>query len=146
MAQAKKRVFVSFDFDHDKVLKDFIVGQARNEDSPFEVADWSMKEAAPEREWEEEAQRRINRCDVVIVMLGRFTYKAPGVLREVRMAREAAKPIYQIIGYRDTEVDSRPQLGFATHSVPIRDSIPSPVPNAGRLLRWNWDNLKRILS
>lgn len=25
---AKKRVFVSFDFDNDKVLKDFIIGQA----------------------------------------------------------------------------------------------------------------------
>jgi hypothetical protein len=34
---AKKRVFVSFDFDNDKVLKDFIVGQSRLPDSPFEV-------------------------------------------------------------------------------------------------------------
>ena len=33
----KKRVFVSFDFDHDRVLKDFIIGQARLPDSPFEV-------------------------------------------------------------------------------------------------------------
>ena len=28
----KKRVFVSFDFDNDKVLNDFITGQARNPD------------------------------------------------------------------------------------------------------------------
>ena len=119
-------MFASFDFDHDKALKDLIVGQARNKDSPFEVADWSMKEAAPQREWEEEAQRRINRCDVVIVMLGRFTYRAPGVLKEVRMARKAEKPIYQIIGHPGTH--------------------PTRVPNAGRLLRWNWDNLKRILA
>ena len=31
----KKPVFVSFDFDHDRVLKDFILGQAKLQDSPF---------------------------------------------------------------------------------------------------------------
>lgn len=36
---AKKKVFVSFDFDNDKTLKDFIIGQAKLEDSPFEVSD-----------------------------------------------------------------------------------------------------------
>lgn len=33
---AKKKVFVSFDFDNDKTLKDFIIGQAKLADSPFE--------------------------------------------------------------------------------------------------------------
>ena len=32
----KKRVFVSFDYDHDRDLKDLLIGQARNENSPFE--------------------------------------------------------------------------------------------------------------
>ncbi len=44
----KKKVFVSFDFDHDNRLKDFIIGQARNPASPFDVADHSLKEAAPQ--------------------------------------------------------------------------------------------------
>ena len=34
---AKKRAFVSFDFDNDPALKDFVIGQARLPDSPFEV-------------------------------------------------------------------------------------------------------------
>ena len=46
--KSKKAVFVSFDFDNDRVLKDFIVGQSRLDDSPFEVIDHSLKEAAPE--------------------------------------------------------------------------------------------------
>jgi hypothetical protein len=125
MAQLKK-VFVSFDFDNDKALKVFIIGQSKLPDSPFEVADWSMKEAAPRLTWEEEAQGRINRSDVVIVMVGDTTYKAPGVLKEVKMAREANKPIYQIIGYKDAN--------------------PTPVPNGGRLLRWNWENLKKLFQ
>jgi hypothetical protein len=125
MAQLKK-VFVSFDFDNDKALKDMMIGQAKLPDSPFEVADWSMKEAAPQRSWEDEARARINRSDVVIVMVGNSTYRSPGVLKEVRMAREANKPIYQIIGYKDAN--------------------PTPVPDGGRLLRWNWENLKKLFQ
>ena len=44
---SKKKTFVSFDFDNDRVLKDFIIGQARLPDSPFDVVDTSLKEAAP---------------------------------------------------------------------------------------------------
>jgi len=52
----RKRVFVSFDFDNDKNLKDFIIGQSKLPDSPFEVVDTSMKEAAPERDWLSKAE------------------------------------------------------------------------------------------
>jgi len=31
---AKPRVFISFDYDHDLDLKNLLVGQARNDDSP----------------------------------------------------------------------------------------------------------------
>lgn len=123
---AKKRAFVSFDFDSDKVLKDFIIGQAKLPDSPFEVADWSMKEAAPERNWEREAEARIKRSDIVIVMVGKQTHRASGVLKEVAMARRNGVPIVQVIGYRDAS--------------------PTAVPNAGRLYRWDWENLKKIFS
>lgn len=49
------RLFVSFDFDRDRVLRDFVVGQVRLPGSPYEVEDWAMKEAARERSWEAEA-------------------------------------------------------------------------------------------
>ena len=122
----KTSVFVSFDFDNDKKLKDFIIGQSRLSDSPFEVIDHSMKEAAPERYWEIEAEKRIKRSEVILVMVGSFTYKAPGVLKEVDIAREYDKKIVQIIGYKDGNY--------------------KPVPNAGRLYSWNWENLKNILQ
>jgi hypothetical protein len=72
---AKKRVFVSFDFDNDKTLKEFIVGQARNPDSPFEIVDTSLKEAAPMKTWEEKARAAIKRSDIVLIMVGPQTYK-----------------------------------------------------------------------
>lgn len=36
---AKVPVFISFDYDHDVTLKEFIVGQAKLKDSPFEIDD-----------------------------------------------------------------------------------------------------------
>jgi len=122
----KKRVFVSFDFDNDKSLKDFIIGQSRLPDSPFEVIDTSMKEAAPERDWLDRAETKIKGSDMVLVMVGPQTHKAPGVLKEISLARKWNIPIVQVIGYKDGNY--------------------TPVPDAGRLYSWNWDNLKKILS
>ncbi len=122
----KKRAFFSFDFDEDQNLKNHMVGQMKLPSSPFEGADWSMKEAAPQRDWEREAESRINRSDVVVVLVGPKTYRAPGVLKEVAIARRLGKPIVQIIGYRD--------------------SHPISVPNAGRVLRWTWSNMTNVLS
>jgi len=55
MPTRKRRVFVSFDFDNDRTLREFIVGQARLPDSPFVIEDWSLKEAAPQVSWETQA-------------------------------------------------------------------------------------------
>lgn len=41
---AKKRTFISFDYDHDNDLKNLLIGQAKNSDSPFEIMDMSIKE------------------------------------------------------------------------------------------------------
>jgi hypothetical protein len=59
-------------------------------------------------------------------MVGEKTHKAPGVLAEVAMAREENKKIVQIIGYKDGNY--------------------TPVPNAGTLYSWNWQNLKNLLG
>ena len=124
MTNTKPKVFISFDFDNDKFLRNSIVGQAKLSNSPFEMSDWSMKEAAPQRDWEARAKARISRSDMVIVIVGPKTHKASGVLKEIKMARDLNKPIYQVIGYKSGNY--------------------TPVPNAGRLYRWNWENLKNL--
>lgn len=60
-------------------LKDFIIGQAKLADSPFEVSDHSLKEAAPEKDWEAKARAAISRADKFVVMLGPKTRFASGV-------------------------------------------------------------------
>ena len=89
----KKKVFISFDFDNDKTLKDFIIGQAKLSDSPFDVSDFSLKEAAPEKDWLDKARAAITRSEVFIVMLGPKTKKASGVLKEVKLANDLKKPM-----------------------------------------------------
>ena len=124
---AKKRVFVSFDFDNDRALKEFILGQAKLSDSPFAVVNMSLKEAAPERDWVAKARTAISRSDAVIVMLGPKTKSARGVLKEIALAQVLKRPMFQVIGYRD---------GTSAWA----------VPGAGRVYRWDWPNLKKLLS
>lgn len=84
-----------------------------------------MKEAAPEPSWEEEAEKRIKRSDVVIIVLGSKTYRASGVKKEVKMARDNGVRTFQL----------KPQ---ATN--------PTPVANGGKVYNWTWENLKKQLS
>jgi MTH538 TIR-like domain (DUF1863) len=122
---SKKKVFISFDFDQDKVLKDLLIGQSHNPDCPFDVIDSSLKEAAPEKHWAEKAAEKILKADQVIVLVGAQTHRAPGVLKEIDLARKHHKKIVQIIGHKDGQYKR--------------------VPRAGTLYRWTWDNLKKIL-
>ena len=124
---AKKRVFVSFDFDNDKALKDLIIGQAHLPDSPFEVADHSLKEAQPEKDWEKKARQAISRAEVFMVILGARTKSASGVLKEVKMANDLGKRRLQIIGHKNGKSDWA-------------------VPGGGRTYAWTWENLKKQLS
>jgi len=122
---ALKKVFISFDFDEDKALKDLLIGQARNPICPFEVIDNSLKEAAPEDGWEIEAEKRMNRADIVIVLVGEHTHQARGVLKEVKLARQLKKKIVQLIGHKNGK--------------------HKRVPDAGRLYSWTWENLVKLL-
>ncbi|WP_431294139.1 hypothetical protein [Pedobacter sp. P26] len=65
------RVFISFDFDNNKTDRDFLVGQAYNTKTPFDMQDWSSKEALPQREWEALINAKINKCNMVIVLIGK---------------------------------------------------------------------------
>jgi len=123
---ARKKVFISFDFDKDKVLKNLLVGQSKNKEWPFTVVDCSLKEPAPERNWETRAKSRIGKADLVIVMLGAATNKDHQVVKEVKIARMMGKKTIQLIGYKDGRYKR--------------------VPDAGILYRWTWDNLKKLFG
>ena len=73
-----QRVFISFDYDNDAELKNALVGQAKYPNSPFEIADWSVKEPFSGN-WQAKVQERMKRTSVVVVMCGhRTTHRAGG--------------------------------------------------------------------
>ena len=74
----KAKVFTSFDFDHDEDIRNLLVGQAKNPDSPFEMIDWSVREPFT-GDWKAKVRARIKRVDQVIVLCGEYTdeYRLP---------------------------------------------------------------------
>ncbi|MXX53620.1 MAG: hypothetical protein F4Z35_06755 [Dehalococcoidia bacterium] len=127
--EKRHNVFISFDYDNDLQLKEGLIGQSRNDNSPFEVADFSMKEAAPQSKWRAEARRRISRCSVVIVMCGRHTDQAPGVSAEITIAREIGKPYFLLRGYSKWTCVK-----------------PKGAKASDKMYNWTWKNLELLLD
>ncbi len=89
-----KKRFISLAIE-DKTYRDFLVGQGRNPNSPFEFVDMSVKEPWDEK-WKTNCRSRINGCDEVIVLVSQNTAKAEGALWEVKCAKEEKVPIIDV--------------------------------------------------
>ena len=125
---AKKRTFISFDYDHDARLKDLLVGQSRNADSPFEITDMSIKEAIS-TDWKAKARTRIKGCDVVIVICGEHTDTATGVSAELKISQEEGVNYFLLSGYSD------------------RDCVkPTGAKSNDNIYKWTWDTLKSLIN
>lgn len=122
------RVYISFDFDHDEDLKNLLVGQAKNDDSPFEISDWSLKEAVT-GDWRAKARERILRANQVAVICGHDTDNAVGVSAEIMIARDEDKPYFLL-------------NGRATGTV----KKPAAALSADKVYKWNWNNLKSLIA
>lgn len=124
----KKRVFISFDYDNDVTLKTFLVGQAKLDDSPFDLADWSIKEHIDDN-WKAKARTRIKAVDVVCVICGNNTDTAVGVSAEVKIAQEEGIPYFLLNGYSDKTCIK-----------------PKAALSSDKLYKWTWPNLKSLIG
>jgi hypothetical protein len=125
---AKKRVFVSFDYDNDARLKDLLIGQSKNTDSPFELTDWSIKEHLT-GDWKEKARKRIRNVDVVCVLCGERTHTAAGVAAELALTQEEGKTYFLLRGYSNRAC-----------------SKPITAKSTDIMYDWTWDNLKKLIG
>ena len=125
---AKKRVFISFDYDHDLDLKNLLVGQSKNSDTPFEIADFSIKEAISE-DWKKKARTRIKGCNVVTVICGLHTNTATGVSAEVKIAQEEGVDYFLLWGRKDKACRK-----------------PTAAKSSDKIYKWTWDNLKALIG
>ncbi len=126
--ETKQRVFISFDYDHDASLKTLLVGQAKNDDSPFELADWSIKEAIT-GDWKKKALPRIKGVDLMVVLCGEHTNAATGVSAELGIAEEEKIPYFLLAGYSDKTCVK-----------------PKAAKSTDKVYKWTWDNLKTLIG
>jgi len=124
---AKVPVYIAFDYDHDQGLKALLVGQAANSDSPFEIADWSIKTAS--QNWKAEARARIKRASQVIVLCGEHTDTATGVSEEIRIAVDETKPYFLLAGYSNKT-----------------NKKPTAAASNDKMYNWTWPNLKALIG
>lgn len=123
----KHRIFVSFAME-DKTYRDFLVGQAKNEKSPFEFVNMSVLEPW-DSQWKTNCRTRIKGCDGMIALLSKNTAKAAGALWEVACAKEEKIPVIGI--YCTT--DNRPA------------SLPT-VFTGVRVFGWTWANIAAFIN
>ena len=93
---SKKKIFVSFDTKNDSAFKNIIVGKSQEKNAKYKVANWSMKPDAKNAKWLKDVKYKVTRCDMLVVMVGKNTYRAPGVIKEVEFATDANMKIVQI--------------------------------------------------
>jgi len=124
----KTRTFISFDYDHDSDLKTLLLGQAKNEDSPFNITDMSIKEAINE-DWKKKARTRIKGCDVVVVVCGEYTDSAAGVSAELKIAQEENVDYFLLKGRSDKTCVK-----------------PKAAKGSDKIYKWTWENLKLLIG
>lgn len=125
---AEKRAFISFDFDHDEDLRNLLVGQAKNPDTPFQIRDWSVREPMTGN-WKEKVRARIRQTDLTIVLCGEYTHAATGVAAELSISKDEGKPYFLLWG-RSQKTCTK----------------PSSASLSDKIYNWTWDNLKSLIS
>lgn len=124
---SNKRIFISFAIE-DADLSTLLVGQAKNENSPFEFVDMSVKEPW-DSAWKTNCRRKIKGCDGMLIIVTKNTKNADGQLWEVKCAGEEGIPRRGIWGH----VDDRPA------------TLPNELEGV-RIVNWTWANISNWLE
>lgn len=121
-----KRIFISFAME-DKYARDYLVGQARNEKSPFEFVDMSVKEPWSDS-WKTRCRTKIKGCNGVIALLSSNTMKATGARWEMKCAIEEGIPIRGMYVSKDDIC-----------------AIPTELLSK-RVMHWTWSNIANFIN
>ncbi len=120
-----KRVFMSFAVE-DVTYRNFLVGQAKLNKSPFEFVDMSVKQPWDEK-WKTNCRIKIKGCDGMVALISKYTAKADGELWEIQCAYDEGVPV--MLMWVNGERPTLPAL--------IKDK---------RINVWSWANLKTFIE
>src|ERR1035437_405042 len=122
---ATKRVFIAFAIPDEK-YRVFLVAHAKNEKSPVEFIDMSVKEPWDEK-WKTNCRVRVKGCDGVIALISKNTAAADGELWEIQCAYEEGIPT-MLMWVNDE-----------------RPAVPALLKDK-RINVWSWSNLKTFIE
>jgi len=122
-----KRIFISFAVPEDNYARDFLVGQARNNESPFDFVDMSVKEPWDES-WKTRCRTKIRSCHGLIALLSKNTTNSRGARWEIECAVEELIPV----------------IGVHIHS-DNKGPIP-PELSGRRIINWTWDGIAKFIE
>jgi len=122
---SNKRIFISFAVE-DKILRDFLVGQARNDNSSFEFVDMSVKQPW-DSSWKTNCKTRIKGCDGLLAIITNYSLSAIGQLWEINCAKEEGIPVRGVWGHQNEQPAVK-------------------VMEGTRIVYWTWDNIKDWLN
>lgn len=126
---ADPRAFISFDFDHNETEKTLFVGQSKNSKTPFSIQDWSAKSSMPQSKWEAIVEEKIKKCNMVIVLVGKYMASATGVKKEIKMARNNNVPVFGVY------------VGGANTTSNLPDGL-----SRTRVVKWEWDKIAEMID
>ncbi|WP_294769528.1 TIR domain-containing protein [uncultured Rhodoferax sp.] len=126
---ADPRAFISFDFDNNSTEKTLFAGQAKNSRTPFDIQDWSSKSSLPQAEWEALIKNKINKCNMLIVLVGKKMATATGVPKEIKMAKDQNVPVFGVY------------VGGADSSSTLPDGL-----QRNRTIAWNWEEIASAID
>jgi hypothetical protein len=119
-------VYVSFDVANDHILREFITTMSHMYDSPFEIISYSSKKSILFFTYQNNLRNEIKKSDIILILLGPDTHKSKIVQLEVQIAIEENIKIIQMNGYREVSY--------------------SMVAGTKKSYRWDWDNLKLLMT
>jgi len=123
----KKKIFVSFAIE-DRVYRDYLVGQARNDRSPFNFIDMSVKEPWDEAEWKRKCRSKIKGCDGMIVLLSKNTWHSSGTRWEIKCAKDEGIPIVGMHIKKENQGAIPPEL------------------YGKKIITWSWDKIEKSIN
>lgn len=126
---ADPRAFISFDIDHNSDEKVLFAGQAKNSKTPFSIQDWSAKSSMPQSEWEKIVKDKINKCNMLIVLVGKYMASATGVDKEIKMAKDQDVPVFGVY------------VGGANST----SNLPKGLQR-NRTIKWDWDEIASAID
>lgn len=126
---ANPRAFISFDFDNNSTEKILFIGQSKNSKTPFNIEDWSSKTHLPQNEWEKIIHEKINKCNILIVLVGRSMSTATGAVKEISFAKNNNVPIF----------------GVYVDGANSTSTLPTGLQR-NRTIEWNWQYISNAID